>query len=658
MHRTGICTNFRWHAALVAVLAGFGLGGCSTKSNVSLTGNTPAQYSHVWITVQEVWFNGSSSAGPDESGWQKFPLSTPSTVDLVAANGGNLGGIASGLRVPVTTYSQVRLIPVDATAPLASSAQNAGALYNFEADYVDSKGNTQQLPLELLSPDKGIGIQTSLKVPFGGTGGGLIPIGSNASTSTTTFGAPTSTSGSPTATNTNPFGTTTSTTSPSISTTSTTGSTNTTPANSFAVALNGNIDLVPFRFTGGTPAGTAGGNPGILLSAHDAAFDLSQAGAISGQLTLTNITTASSGLPAIGVSAQSLSADGTRHVVVSATAVLADGSFLLYPLTTNSSTSSPLTYDVVIHGQGIATIIVKGVQVPRPASSSTSTTNSSTTVTTPNGSGTISSTKTTTTPTSNTSVSSVSIGTLTPRSVTSTTASGTYTANISTAPGAPLQAGAVVNFYQTLGRVGEVPYVIESSPIDPFNQVLFNAQTLSAGTVDSGTWSTNGTVTIVSAAPKEGAGTYLVAASAPGFSDGPLNVSVSPPSSGTGTQSVVVPALKLGSGASAGSLTAAVAAAVPGTYDQGELLVSQNGSLVATTSIGTVLTQSGGGIVNVTNLPSGTPDAVYYVTVRAWCSSAAQCPNSANSTAVQRQWYPQVIDLRSSTSGSISLTVN
>ena len=633
--------NHRLQAALAAILGGSALlAGCSTRTDMSLTGNTPAQFSHVWVTVQEVWFNGSATAGPDDGGWNKYPLSTPSTVDLVAQNGGNLGSIASGLRVPATTYSQVRLIPVDPTAPLATSAQNAGALYNFEADYVDSLGTTHQLPLELLNPDKGIAIATSLKVPFGKTGRGLIPIGTSASTTTTTLGSPTATTGS------NPFGTTTGTTSPSVSTTSTTGSTSTTPANSFAVALDGNSDLVQFNNSGGTPGGT----PGILLSSHDTAYDLSQAGAISGQLTLTNVTSGTTGVPAISVSAQTLSADGTRHVIVSAAAVLTDGSFLLYPLATNSSTNIPLTYDVVIHGAGVATIIVKGVQVPRPSHSSTSTTTSATTVTTPTRSVTVPSTSTTTT--SNANVTSVSLGTLTPRTV------NTYTANIATAPGAPLPAGAVVNFYQTLGTQGEVPYVIESSPIDPFNQVLFGNQTLSSGTVDSGTWSTNGTVTIVSAAPNEGSGTYLVAASAPGFSDGTLsaNVKVSTPKSGTA--SVVMPALALESGASAGSLIARVVPAVANKYDQGELLLSHNGTLIAAESLDAVIAQGAGGTVTMSNLPSGTPDAVYYATVRAWCSGTTQCSAPVNANGVQRQWYTQVIDLRTSTTGTIDLTVN
>jgi hypothetical protein len=542
----------------------------------------------------------------------------------VAQGGGNLGSIATALRIPARTYSQVRLIPVDATAALTDSAKNAGALFNFEADYVDSTGTTQQMPLELLSPDKGIGIQGSLKVPVGKVGAGLT--GTSATTGTT---------GATSGTGSNPFGAITGT-SAAASTTGTTGST--TPTNSFGTALDGTSNLVPFHF--------ASGDSGILWSAHAAAaYDLSQAGGISGQLSLTNITTSTSGLLNIGVSAEILSADGSRHIVVSSTAVLSDGSFLLYPLATNSSTTSPLTYDVVIHGPDIATIIVKAVQVPRPTSSSTAT---STSTASTGASGTNTGTSTT-----NANVNAVSIGTLTPRAAAGS-GSTSYPANIATAPGALLPAGAVVNFYQTLGGMGEVPYVIESSPLDPFNQVLFNNQALSVGTVDAGTWSTNGKVTIVSAAPQELAGYYLVAGSAPGFSDGTLDRKkpISPPTSGT-TATVVVPPLALESGASAGSLAATVVASAPGKYDQGQLLLSHDGALVAAAMLDNVLKQGAGGVVTVAGLPSGTPDAVYYATVRAWNSTS-----NNPATTVQRQWYPEVIDLRTSTSASISLTVN
>src|SRR5439155_18655133 len=84
-HGTGISTMNRIPVALAVSVAGLccAVAGCSTRTDVSVTGNTPAQYTHVWITAQEVWFNTSSIAGPDDGGWIKFPLSPPATVDLV-----------------------------------------------------------------------------------------------------------------------------------------------------------------------------------------------------------------------------------------------------------------------------------------------------------------------------------------------------------------------------------------------------------------------------------------------------------------------------------------------------------------------------------------------------------------------------------------------
>src|SRR5262249_34531505 len=161
----------------------------------------------------------------------------------------------------------------------------------------------------------------------------------------------------------------------------------------------------------------------------------------------------------------------------------------------------------------------------------------------------------------------------------------------------PLPAGANVGFYQTINRQGEVPYLIEASPIDPFNQNLFNAQGVSAATIDSGTWSTSGgAISLVSAAPREGTGKYVVAASAPSYADGPLSPTVAAPSSGTGPVPVAVPGLTLASGAVPGSLTVKISQATPGTFDQGELLVSRDGTLVATASLNTVLSQGGGSV--------------------------------------------------------------
>src|SRR4029077_612472 len=57
-------------AALSATVGALCLtAGCSSRTDMSMTGNAPAQYSHVWITAQAVWFNSSATAGPDDSGW-------------------------------------------------------------------------------------------------------------------------------------------------------------------------------------------------------------------------------------------------------------------------------------------------------------------------------------------------------------------------------------------------------------------------------------------------------------------------------------------------------------------------------------------------------------------------------------------------------------
>ncbi|TLZ29521.1 MAG: DUF4382 domain-containing protein [Gammaproteobacteria bacterium] len=582
-------------AVPIAVLACV-LAGCSVKTDVSVTGNSPALYSHVWITAQEVWFNTSANAGPDDGGWVKFPLSTPATVDLVTDSGGNLGSLVTGLKLAAGNYSQVRLIPVDAAADLTSSAKTAGALYNAEADFVDSGGTPHQLPLELLSPDQGIGIQGSLSVPIGNIGAAL-------------SGATTPTSSTP-------------------STTASATTSSTTTA-SFALDFDGARDLALFTYAG------ASSPNGILMSSHASAYDLSQVGGISGQLTLTNLT-GSSGVPAIQVSAEVLSADGTRHVVMSSTPVHADGSFLLYPLPTSSS--NPPTYDVVIHGARIATIIIKAVQVS-PASSSTSSTTS----------GSTSSTSTTGSSATNT----VSVGTLIPRSA------SPYTVNLGNASGPALPAGAWVAFYQTLATKGEVPYLIEASPIDPFNQTLANfnqtlanAEGLSTGTIDSGTYNASGaTVTLVSAAPVEKEGGYLVAASAPGYQDGPLTTSVAAPQSGTTAPPVTLPALTLAAGDSPGSISVSITQATAGKYDHGELLVGHDGTLIAAAPLDAALTQGPGATVTVNSVPSGTPASLYYLTVRAWKSAAP-------SSTLHRQSYSTPIDLRGSASGSAQLTIN
>jgi hypothetical protein len=119
---------------------------------------------------------------------------------------------------------------------------------------------------------------------------------------------------------------------------------------------------------------------------------------------------------------------------------------------------------------------------------------------------------------------------------------------------------------------------------------------------------------------------------------------------------VTVPTLTLASGA-AGTVSVEVRPVTPGKYTNGQLLLSYNGTLVATASLNTVI--AAGGTVTVSGVPAQTPTSVYYATVRAWNSSdpAAPSPDSGGGT-LQVQSFPTAIDLSGGTSGSIQLTVN
>ena len=646
-----------WIGCLLMALAG--LVGCAPKTNVSTTGNVPAQYTRVLMSVQEIWFNTSATAGPDDTGWLKFPLTTPVTVDLAASNG-TLISIASGLAVPVGTYAQIRLIPVDSGAALLSSASSLPSvsglqpIYNSEVDYTDTTGTLRQLPLELQNPDKGIGIATSIKVSSSGNSGstlfsattnsasttgttgttGTFGTGTTGTTSTTgttgTFGTGTTGTTSTTGT-TGTFGTgTTGTTSTTGTTgtfgTGTTGTTTTTGASNitFSVAVNvdGAKDIVPFTY-GPLVAGTATANPtvsnivnGMLLNPHMTAYDASAVGAIAGTLTLTGltgITSPSTNFDYIQVTAESLSTDGTRHIAVNSAPVHSDGTFTLYPLAT--SASSPTSYDLVIHGPSIATIIVKGVTVNVGTSSST------------------------TTPTP------VNIGTLTPRQATP------FPVNVATAT--PLPAGALVGFYQTLPSTNgttEVPYLIEQIPIDPFSRNFDVAQAISGETLDYGTFSGSAfSLTATNTTPVEGASTYRVAASAPLFTDGVPTATVSPAAS-----LVTVPTLSPASGVtSTATISISKAAtATTVTYNQGDLIVSHDGAIVATAVLDSIM-GSAASTLTISGLPGGTGtanSALYYVSVRVW-----------NSTdpfrTLNRVTYPTALDLSSGSTPSYSIQI-
>jgi hypothetical protein len=154
-----------------------------------------------------------------------------------------------------------------------------------------------------------------------------------------------------------------------------------------------------------------------------------------------------------------MTTNGTRHEVVSSTPVQSDGSFMLYPLATGT-TRIPAEYDVVIHGPGIATIIIKTVQVFQSSSSTTpaavtppAITDASETTTVPT-SGTTSTTPTPPSPRCRTDPA--------PRAATSSVQRWL--------PGLRLRPQAPRCRLSDAGALGRAAPRLEDAPIDPFNR--------------------------------------------------------------------------------------------------------------------------------------------------------------------------------------------
>jgi hypothetical protein len=355
----------------------------------------------------------------------------------------------------------------------------------------------------------------------------------------------------------------------------------------------------------------------MMLSSHIVAYDQAAVGGITGTLdvsSLTGVTSPStSAYLNIQVTAESVSADGTRHIAVNSAPVTSSGTFTIYPLSTSSS--SPTSYDLVIHGPGIATVIVKSVavNVGDPA---------------------------TTTP--------VNIGSITPQGA------STFTVNLDATN--PLQAGALVGFYQTLPGSSEVPYLIDSQPIDPFTR-KFNADVAeSSGPLYYGTYSSGSTVTLTSADPTEGAATYRVAGTAPLFSDGVLTTTVKAPASSTTATLVAVPQLTAASGATLDSTSVTISKSSSTKYNKGELIFSHDGAIVQTVALDSILTQTANATLTVSGLPGGGAsgtfnDGLYYVSVRVWNTS-----NAAGT--LNREIYPTPLDLRTGVLSSYQLNID
>lgn len=161
-----------------------GSSGSTGNGTVSATGKFTLTYSgggipgvkHAWVTVSKVvlnedidktWVQGDTS-------WKVVTLNMPVTIDLAAANGYIVGSASGGgASVPIGTYNQIRLILAGHDEPLTASAAASAAsgvvdsgrplTYNAQVEY----DNGAIVPIELPSLltgfrlDRGVQITSS-----------------------------------------------------------------------------------------------------------------------------------------------------------------------------------------------------------------------------------------------------------------------------------------------------------------------------------------------------------------------------------------------------------------------------------------------------------------------------------------------------------------
>lgn len=123
--------------------------------SVSLTDAPAYGFDHVWITVRDLWFHISDSAETEQTGWVKFPLASPMTLDLLELGNGNISvPVWDDLELPEGDYTQIRLFLIRTENILAGPASAAGLTYNNQVDVTNDAA-----PYPLRVPDAMRGIQ-------------------------------------------------------------------------------------------------------------------------------------------------------------------------------------------------------------------------------------------------------------------------------------------------------------------------------------------------------------------------------------------------------------------------------------------------------------------------------------------------------------------
>jgi hypothetical protein len=509
---------------------------------VNLYGGASPGIDHLWVTVTGVAMHADAARtyGDGDAGWVTATLATPVTIDLAdsSLSQGGAQQIVAKASAAAGTYAQLRLLvaPSD-PGSLTASATARGLSWNEQVQYTDGSG-THAAPLELADPQAGVRLKTSFTL--GGSSTTPLAIEWNAHSSLVRRAA--------------------------------------TAAGGARFTLRDELQLYDQ-----TLLAALGGD---TLTINGSLFD-----AILGYLDTSQFCTGSDHTGCIHdvvVSATSISADARFHEEVRSVNVGADGRFLLYPLSTTQA-----SYDVVIHGGNMQTMVVRGVFVDPTglliASATPIATTSSRIV-----------------PVLDTSEHAVAVSNaLSPR-------------------------GSRVFFGQTIAgtgstTTGDLPYVIAFGATDPATGRVLDTVTLPGGAIRDSSFDTNtlgqGVVpTFTAVTQKEGLGAWSV------WSRGTLADGASAIATISATDaSVAAPSPVRTTGFTDGTLTLTLTGTASGGADSAEAVVTNAGGTVAVVDVSGLLAQ--GGTTSIT-LPTGSATsaagaAVYNVAVHTWTASDA-----------------------------------
>jgi hypothetical protein len=565
-------------ALLVTGCGGGGGGGSSTTPppanptgmvNVQVTDGPSDEFQHVWVTVSAIAFHTDPNAAwsTSDAVWQKTTLPAPVTLDLSTLNNGALNALFSGMNLPVGTYRQIRFFfdgadaSLDASALATKDSTGAALQWNDQVEYLDGSNGwaITESPLEIAYPTQGIQLVGTFSVTAGST-------------------------------------------------------------LNLAVDFDLEHIIVPFNH---------GGQTYFTMRPNLYYFDMSQVGAITGTVNPAQLCQTPAAQEAatptcafnLIVKAELLTADGSRHHVVRETTVdPLTGNFTLYPLATKDSSGNPIaSYDVLIRGREMETLLVTGVPV--------------TAGTAPGGTGSAS-------PTS-----------LQSTDIVPTINNGEYTAQFATAL-APLTSGYAI-FQQTLPGRGAVPYEVRWRNTDPFTGFFRNPIPLQGATssIHLAPYNGGNTLAFSAVTPQESAGAFTVSENEVAYYGLSTGAVMLAPSSGTSQTFVPgVPAL-LG-GVQAGTVGVNLSFSGINVDNHCELVIARFAAIIDTYDCSALLSNTTPAAFTLTGIPAGSPatpvpGAYYYAYVRLWSTSSPKLTRRIVP-------LPGFIDLRTSSTSTLN----